>query len=108
MTGSHRSTEIPTVRNVLTTGAVALAVIASSALAPGSSSAAAEAPADAPKSSPSPTNKPMRMDEPMRGEMKKEGMMKRDVKESMEKWGPKMDDMMDKEERAMPRGDAKK
>jgi len=44
----------------------------------------------------------------MRGEMKKEGMKKRDVKDSMEKWGPKMDDMMDKEEKAMTRGNAKK
>lgn len=87
---------------------MAFTVIAFSALAPGSSSTAAEAPADAPKSSPSPKNKPMRMDEPMRGEMKKEGMMKRDVKKSMEKWGPKMDDMMDKEEKTMTRGNAKK
>ncbi len=95
-------------RSFGTAAAVALAVIASSALAQISGSAAAEAPAVAPESSPPPKNKPMKMNEPMRGEMKKEGMMKRDVKDSMEKWGPKMDDMMDKEEKEMTRGNAKK
>lgn len=47
--------------------------------------------------------KPMKMDEPMSGEMKKPGMKKGDVKKHEEKWDRKMKNMLEKEEKTMPK-----
>jgi hypothetical protein len=54
------------------------------------------------------TKNPMRMDQPMSGEMKRETMVKGDVKKAAEKKQQEMKDAMDKEEKAMSMGEAKK
>lgn len=91
-------TETRVTRRAWTGIAAACAVVAATGLALGFSAAAAEATKD----------KVMKMDEPMSGEMKKEGMKKGDVKQHAEKWDLKMKDMMEKEEKVMTQGDAKK
>lgn len=53
-------------------------------------------------------DKPMKMDEPMAGRMKKEGMVTGDVKAAAEKKEREMKDKLEKEEKAMSQGGAKK
>jgi hypothetical protein len=62
--------------------------------------------ADAPKAPQA--SKPMKMDEPMPGEMKKPGMKTGDVKKAAGKKDREMKAMMQKEEKSMPGGGAKK
>ncbi len=57
---------------------------------------------------PAKVKQPMRMDEPMPIGMKREGMMKGDVKKAAEKKAAEMKPLMEREERAMPAGGAKK
>ena len=52
--------------------------------------------------SPEEVKQQMKMDEPMQGGMKKKGMLKGDVKASAEKKDKKMQEMLKKEEQAMP------
>jgi hypothetical protein len=54
------------------------------------------------------TSEPMKMDEPMSGEMKKKGMKQGDVKKQGEQWDEKMKEMIEKEEKTMNQGNAKK
>jgi len=61
----------------------------------------AKADAQAPATAPAKAGKPMKMDQPMAGEMKKEGMTKGDMKKAAEKKQRDMQDVMEKEEKAM-------
>lgn len=57
--------------------------------------------ATSPAATPAKAKKPMKMDQPMPGEMKKEGMLKGDVSKAAAKKQRDMQEVMEKEEKAM-------
>jgi len=91
-------------RRALVRGAAACAVATAAGLALGFGALAA----DQPRVAQATKSEPMKMDEPMSGEMKKKAMKKGDVKEAAEKKEREMRDILEKEEKSMPQGAAKK
>ena len=85
-------------------GAAVCAVVTATGLVLGFGALAADAPTLAQATQ----SEPMKMDEPMSGEMKKKGMKKGDVKKAAEEKEREMRSMIEKEEKSMPRGPAKK
>jgi hypothetical protein len=100
--GSLIATDIA--RSGIERGVIHCAVAAAIGLALGSSVLAADASSVARATE----SEPMKMDEPMSGEMKKKGMKKGDVKKAAERKDAEMRDMIEKEEKSMPRGPVKK